>query len=52
MLAALSVELRKLNRSLAAVLAVAAPSLIAIFAFFNLLSGFGYFKVRWLAEAG
>lgn len=37
MLAALSVELRKLNRSLAAVLAVAAPSLIAIFAFFNLL---------------
>jgi ABC-2 type transport system permease protein len=37
MLAVLSVEIRKLNRSLAAVLAVAAPSLIAIFAFFNLL---------------
>jgi len=39
MLAALSVEWRKLNRSLAAVLAVAAPSLIAIFVFFNLLRG-------------
>lgn len=39
MLAALSVELRKLNRSLAALLAVAAPSLIAVFTFFNLLRG-------------
>lgn len=39
MLAVLSVEIRKLNRSLAAVLAVAAPSLIAIFTFFNLLRG-------------
>lgn len=39
MLAVLSVELRKLNRSLAAVLALAAPSLIAIFIFFNLLRG-------------
>lgn len=39
MLAILSVEVRKLNRSLAAVLAVAAPSLIAIFLFFNLLRG-------------
>ncbi|MGZ9113773.1 MAG: ABC transporter permease [Brevundimonas sp.] len=39
MLAVLSVEVRKLNRSLAAVLAVAAPSLIAIFTFFNLLRG-------------
>lgn len=39
MLAVLSVELRKLNRSLAAVLAMAAPSLIAIFLFFNLLRG-------------
>lgn len=39
MLAVLSVELRKLNRSLAAVLALAAPSLIAVFMFFNLLRG-------------
>jgi hypothetical protein len=39
MLAVLSVELRKLNRSLAALLAIAAPSLIAIFTFFNLLRG-------------
>lgn len=39
MLAVLSVEIRKLNRSLAALLAVAAPSLIAIFTFFNLLRG-------------
>jgi ABC-2 type transport system permease protein len=39
MLAILSVEIRKLNRSLAALLAVAAPSLIAIFTFFNLLRG-------------
>lgn len=39
MLAVLSVEIRKLNRSLAVLLAVAAPSLIAIFAFFNLMRG-------------
>ncbi len=39
MIAILSVELRKLNRSLAAVLAVAAPSLIAVFAFFMVLRG-------------
>ena len=39
MLSVLSVETRKLNRSLAALLAVAAPSLIAIFVFFNLLRG-------------
>ena len=39
MLAVLSVELRKLNRSLAALLAIAAPTLIAIFLFFNLLRG-------------
>lgn len=39
MFAVLSVEIRKLNRSLAVLLAVAAPSLIAIFAFFNLLRG-------------
>lgn len=39
MLAVLSVELRKLNRSLAALLAVAAPSLIAIFTFFNMMRG-------------
>ncbi|HWQ86734.1 ABC transporter permease [Brevundimonas sp.] len=39
MLAVLSVEIRKLNRSLAALLAVAAPSLIAIFAFFMALRG-------------
>lgn len=38
-LAPLFVEARKLNRSLAALLAVAAPSLIAIFTFFNLLRG-------------
>lgn len=38
-LAPLVVEARKLNRSLAAVLAVAAPSLIAIFVFFNMLRG-------------
>ncbi|WP_291837463.1 ABC transporter permease [Brevundimonas sp.] len=37
MLAVLSVEARKLNRSLAALLAVAAPSLIAVFGFFMLL---------------
>lgn len=37
MLAALTVEIRKLNRSLALVLALAAPTLIAVFAFFNLL---------------
>lgn len=37
--APLIVEARKLNRSLAAVLAVAAPSLIAIFTFFNMLRG-------------
>jgi ABC-2 type transport system permease protein len=37
--APLIVEARKLNRSLAAVLVVAAPSLIAIFTFFNLLRG-------------
>ena len=37
MLAVLSVEIRKLNRSLAAVLAIAAPSLIAVFTFFNLM---------------
>ena len=41
MLAVLSVELRKLNRSLAAVLAVAAPSLIAVFGFFMVLRGTG-----------
>jgi hypothetical protein len=39
MLAVLSVEIRKLNRSLAVLLAVAAPGLIAIFVFFNLLRG-------------
>ena len=39
MLTVLSVEARKLNRSLAALLAVAAPSLIAVFAFFMLLRG-------------
>lgn len=39
MLSVLSVEARKLNRSLAAVLAVAAPSLIAVFAFFMVLRG-------------
>ena len=38
-LAPLAVEIRKLNRSLAALLAVAAPSLIAIFTFFNMLRG-------------
>jgi ABC-2 type transport system permease protein len=38
-LAPLFVEARKLNRSLAAVLAAAAPSLIAIFVFFNMLRG-------------
>ncbi len=39
MFAVLSVEARKLNRSLAAILAIAAPSLIAVFVFFNLLRG-------------
>ncbi|WGM30888.1 ABC transporter permease [Brevundimonas sp. NIBR11] len=39
MIAVLSVELRKLNRSLAAVLAIAASSLIAIFGFFMVLRG-------------
>jgi ABC-2 type transport system permease protein len=37
MLAALSVEIRKLNRSLALLLAIVAPLLIAIFTFFNVL---------------
>ena len=39
MLTVLSVELRKLNRSLAALFAVAAPSLIAVLAFFMVLRG-------------
>ncbi|WP_292030867.1 ABC transporter permease [Brevundimonas sp. UBA2416] len=39
MLAALFVEARKLNRSLAALLAIAAPSLIAVFVFFNMIRG-------------
>lgn len=39
MFAVLSVEARKLNRSLAALLAVAAPALIAVFGFFMLLRG-------------
>lgn len=39
MLTVLSVEIRKLNRSLAALLAIAAPALIAAFTFFNLLRG-------------
>ncbi len=39
MLAALFVEAKKLNRSLAALLAVIAPSLIAVFTFFMLLRG-------------
>lgn len=39
MLAALFVEAKKLNRSLAAVLAVIAPTLIAVFTFFMLLRG-------------
>lgn len=39
MLAALTVEVRKLNRSLALLLALAAPTLIAVFAFFNMLRG-------------
>ena len=39
MLAALWVEARKLNRSLALLLAAAAPTLIGIFIFFNMLRG-------------
>jgi ABC-2 type transport system permease protein len=39
MLASLYVEFSKLNRSLAALLAVAAPGLIAVFLFFNMLRG-------------
>lgn len=39
MLTVLSVEARKLNRSLAALLAIAAPSLIAVFGFFMVLRG-------------
>jgi ABC-2 type transport system permease protein len=39
MLAVLSVEARKLNRSLATLLAIAAPSLIGVFVFFNMLRG-------------
>jgi len=39
MLSVLSVELRKLNRSLALLLALAASTLIAIFVFFNMLRG-------------
>ncbi|WP_269516196.1 ABC transporter permease [Brevundimonas subvibrioides] len=51
MLTVLAVELRKLNRSLALLLALAAPTLIAIFVFFNMLRGEGaqpwenYFRV-------
>lgn len=41
MLTVLAVELRKLNRSLALLLALAAPTLIAIFVFFNMLRGDG-----------
>lgn len=37
--APLVVEARKLNRSLAALLAIAAPSLIALFTFFNMMRG-------------
>lgn len=39
MLRVLTVELRKLNRSLASALAIAAPGLIAVFTFFNILRG-------------
>jgi len=39
MLAVLNVEFRKLNRSLALLLAVVAPTLIAVFTFFNMLRG-------------
>jgi len=39
MIRVLIVELRKLNRSLAAALAIAAPGLIAVFTFFNMLRG-------------
>lgn len=39
MIAVLTVEARKLNRSLAALLALAAPTLIAVFLFFNMLRG-------------
>lgn len=39
MLAVLSVEARKLNRSLAALLALAAPTLIGVFIFFVMLRG-------------
>ena len=39
MLSVLSVEVRKLNRSLALLLALAAPSLIGIFTFFNMMRG-------------
>lgn len=39
MLSVLGVEARKLNRSLALLLAVAAPTLIAVFLFFNMLRG-------------
>ena len=42
MLAVLSVEARKLNRSLAMILALAAPGLIAVFLFFNLLRAKGH----------
>ena len=38
-LAVVAVEARKLNRSLAALLAIAAPSLIALFTFFNMMRG-------------
>lgn len=39
MLSVLAIEIRKLNRSLALLLAVAAPLLIGIFIFFNMLRG-------------
>ncbi|WP_420471578.1 ABC transporter permease [Brevundimonas sp. FT23042] len=53
MLTVLSVEARKLNRSLAALLAVAAPSLIAIFQFFNVMRGKAPMPWEmWMAGSG
>ena len=47
-----AVEARKLNRSLAALLAVAAPSLIAVFGFFMLLrSGRAATWDMWMGSA-
>jgi len=52
MLSVLSVEIRKLNRSLALLLAALAPALIGVFVFFNLLRGREPFPWALLTQTG